>query len=91
MTTNRTPINRDRRTSTAPRAVDLFRQMQEVPLYGDEWWALQSKLSHELQLKPWEFPAVVPPDEMASHAPGTAAAVWFPEAQRLWCELESKA
>jgi hypothetical protein len=74
MPTNRTPIHRPPRRRISPRAVELFREMQALPhcscLWGpmywdrvecascDRWWSLQNNLCRELELKPWEFPAV---------------------------------
>jgi hypothetical protein len=76
------------RNPVTPKAIALFQQMQQVASHSDEWRALHSALSRELRLAPWEYPAIAPPDALPSHPPGTAGGIWFPEAQRLWRELD---
>jgi hypothetical protein len=70
MVTNRTPRQAQVKTKVTPRAVELFRQMQTLPSCTccaprvrrcqscDMWWDLHRELNAELNLAPWEFPAV---------------------------------
>jgi hypothetical protein len=88
MTTNRTPINRPPITRITPKAVNLFRRMQEVKDGSDEWWELHAKLHDELQLKPWEWPAIEHPNAESDLPDSAAGAQWFPLAQQLYRELK---
>lgn len=90
MATNRTPIGRPPRSRITPRAVELFRQMRPLP-YDDKWWKLHSELCRELKLEIWQWPAIEAPDAVCTYPANTAGGIWFPEAQRLYVELERAA
>jgi hypothetical protein len=90
MVTNRTPINRPAIAQITPTAVELFKRMQAVPP-GDEWWTLHGELHRELQLKPWQWPAIEGPDEVNTYPASSAGGKWFARAQKLYRELEAMA
>lgn len=82
MPTNRTPIRRVGKTKITPRAIAIFRAMQEVECYGDDWWKLHKLLSRELITPPLQFPCVERPGTTFTNPKSD------PEAVRLYCELE---
>jgi hypothetical protein len=91
MPTNRTPINRPPPTTRiTPEAVATFKQMLEARDGSQQWWDLHVKLHHELKLAPWQWPAVVRPDEECDYRPGSGGASRFPQAQRLYRELAAR-
>jgi hypothetical protein len=47
--------------------------------------------NRELQLKLWQWPAIEAPDQVNAYPASSAGAEWFPEAQRLYRELEAMA
>jgi hypothetical protein len=61
--------------------------MQAHERYSDAWWQLEYELCMEWNCGPWEFPAVIHPDEICPYPPGTGAATWWPEAQTLYRKL----
>jgi hypothetical protein len=76
MTSKRTPINRPPRGTITPTALAAFRKMQRLERrctcgddgHGDcpaceEWWRQHSILHGELRLKPWQWPAYLPPGD----------------------------
>jgi hypothetical protein len=82
MPTNRTPINRPPPTTRiTPEAVATFKQMLE---------ARDGSQQYELKLAPWQWPAVVRPDEECDYRPGSGGASRFPQAQRLYRELAAR-
>ena len=90
MVTTRTPINRPPRSHITPRAIELFKQMQGCD--GELSQQLHNELHDELQLKPWQWPAIVDPDEGQTEYPEyTGGGQWHPQAQALWRELERRA
>ena len=80
------------------RAVEIFRQMQPLETRCectetqecdacDQWWKLHGRLSKELGLKPWQFPAIELPAAVDVSAPGTAGAIWLPRAKAIYLAL----
>ncbi|KRQ02410.1 hypothetical protein [Bradyrhizobium manausense] len=87
----------------SPKAIEIFKAMQELsgcvcavmtsrcPVC-DECWRLHNELHDELQLKPYQWPAIVNPDEGESvYPPESGGAAWHPQAKALWRELERRA
>jgi hypothetical protein len=75
MVTKRVPIHRPARTRISPEALDMFRRMKAVEREGpqcEEWHQLNCALCRVLQLKPWQFPALVHPDAVR-HWPASPA------------------
>lgn len=84
MSTTRTPINRPSRSRITPRAVEIFKAMEECP-GSDRYWGLQGELAPELGLEPWKWPPVVNPDEGESVYPASSAGGrWHAESKALW-------
>jgi hypothetical protein len=75
MPTNRTPISRRPSRRITPRAVEIFKAMLELP-EGEEHRRLDHELHAELQLMPWQGPALVRPGETPSHPPTSTAGQW---------------
>ncbi len=89
MPTNRTPINRPPRSRITPLALQLFKAMQDCE--PDQWWSLHSELQDELQLMPYQWPAIADPDEGPSDYPAdTGGGQWHKQAVALWRELERR-
>ena len=76
MTTKRTPIKRPHRPKITPKAITIFRSMQQLvctcppPTAGGvptecpgcaEWLRLHNVLHRELNLRPWQFPCIAVP------------------------------
>jgi hypothetical protein len=69
----RTPLNRSPRIVISRRAVALYLRMRRCKCdrspdcHGcrcagcKKWWGLHDELHRELGLKPWQWPAIVPP------------------------------
>jgi hypothetical protein len=83
MTTNRTKIKRPLRQRITPAAVATFNAMlatNDITLYDE----LHSQLHDQLDLLPWQGPAIAHPEEECPYPRDTAAAEWWPQAQALY-------
>jgi hypothetical protein len=83
MTTNRTRKKRPLRQRITPDAVATFRALLETN-DATEYDLLQSQLADQLELLPWQGPAVVHPEEECPYSRDTAAYEWWPTAQALY-------
>jgi hypothetical protein len=52
---------------------------------------LLSQLHDQLELLPWQGPAVVHPEEECPYPRDTAGYEWWPRAQALWLQLSKAA
>lgn len=75
---NRTAIRRASKPKITPKAIDIFRQMEETDR-RDEWWRLHGLLCSELKTSPWQWPCIQRPD----------AKLPDPAAQQLYRELDA--
>lgn len=89
MTAKRTPKHRPAYPRLTLAAQDIFRRMQTLPSYSDDWLKLEDELSAMLSRKAWEFPCVIHPDEVCPYPPDTGAARWWPYAQYLYRKLDA--
>jgi hypothetical protein len=56
-----------------------------------EYDVLLDQLHDELDLRPWQGPAIVHPEEECPYPRDTAAYEWWPHAQALWLQLSKAA
>jgi hypothetical protein len=99
LNTNRTPINRPPTARFTPKAISIFKHMMtlQCTCRGDERFecsgckehdALDGELARELNLKPWQYPAVIYPFDGVDASPTTATHDWETNAgRRLFAEL----
>jgi len=40
----------------SPRAIELYKLMDQLPERDDQWWAWHAELCREVQARPWEYP-----------------------------------
>jgi hypothetical protein len=73
MVTKRTPINRPARSRITAEAVNAFRRMESAS-DDDAFWDAHHDLHRALGLRPWQWPAILYPDEVCPYPAGSHAA-----------------
>jgi hypothetical protein len=83
MPTRRTIRQRAQRQRITSTAVATFRALLET-IDATTYDLLQSQLHDELDLRPWQWPAIVHPEEECPYSRDTATYEWWPLAQALY-------
>ena len=89
MPARRTIRQRPQRQRITPAAVATFKCLLATN-DDTEYDLLHSQLHDELDLRPWQWPAIHPEEE-CPYSRDTAAYEWWPQAQALRKELKSLA
>lgn len=90
MSTKRTPLARPQRSKITPVAIAAFVAMEDATT-DEERNDAHSALHDALNLKPWEWPAIAAPGEACPYPAGSAAAMHWPDAVKLYEELTKAA
>jgi hypothetical protein len=83
MPTRRTVRQRPKLQRITPAAVATFKCLLATN-DATEYDLLLDQLHDELDLRPWQGPAIVHPDEDCPYPRGTAGYEWWPQAQALY-------
>jgi hypothetical protein len=93
-------LSKTRELRITPAARSIFRRRQELkqqcicakfdycPFCLDRE-ELEEQLSQELQLRCYQWPTIVHPDEKCPYPPATGGATWWPQAQALYRALDA--
>ena len=77
MGTKRQVIDRSKTNGRfTPEAIALFKQLMTTKRKTAEYHRLNDALGTALKLDPWNYPAIVRPDEPLSYSPAEAGGEW---------------